>query len=252
MTYNLKGRVALVTGGSGGIGQQAALALGAAGAYVFVHYHSNAEGARATLEQLETAGGAGLIVGADLTHEEEIVKLVARIQREQGRLDILFNNAGSPVRKALLAECPTDLWREVFEVNVTSAFVLTREVTPLLKASGRGAIVNNLSLSIQSGGAGGAGAYAAAKGALQVMTRTWAKELAPSVRTNAIQPGVIETKHHEVFSTPEKLAEYRSQTPLGRNGQADEVAEAVVFLASDAARFINGAILDINGGRFLR
>jgi 3-oxoacyl-[acyl-carrier protein] reductase len=84
------------------------------------------------------------------------------------------------------------------------------------------------------------------------MTRTWAKELAPHIRTNAIMPGVIETRHHEVFSNPQKLEEYRKQTPLGRNGTAVEVAEAVVFLASDASLFMNGALLDINGGRYLR
>jgi 3-oxoacyl-[acyl-carrier protein] reductase len=87
---------------------------------------------------------------------------------------------------------------------------------------------------------------------LHVLTRTLARELAPQVRVNAIMPGVIATRHHEVFSTPEKMADYRKQTPLGRNGTPAEVAEAVVFLASDAARFMTGAILDINGGRFMR
>ncbi|HMC66738.1 MAG TPA: SDR family oxidoreductase, partial [Gemmataceae bacterium] len=100
--------------------------------------------------------------------------------------------------------------------------------------------------------AGGAGPYAAAKGALQVMTRTLARELAPQVRVNAIMPGVIQTRHHEVFSTPERMEEYRKQTPLDRVGTVEEVANAVLFLASDAASFITGAMLDINGGRFLR
>ena len=113
-------------------------------------------------------------------------------------------------------------------------------------------IIHNLSLSVQTGGANGAGPYAIAKGGLQVMTRTLARELAPTVRTNAIMPGVIETRHHEVFSTPERMQQYRNETPLGRNGTAEEVASAVLFLVSDAARFINGALIDINGGRFLR
>ena len=102
------------------------------------------------------------------------------------------------------------------------------------------------------GGANGAGPYAAAKGALQVLTRTLARELAPQVRVNAVMPGVIETRHHEVFSTPDRMEEYRRQTPLGRNGRAEEVAEAVLFLASDASAFLTGALLDVNGGRFLR
>ena len=124
---------------------------------------------------------------------------------------------------------------------LTSAFLVTRAAIPALRAA-KGCIINNLSLSVQTGGAGGAGPYAAAKGALQVMTRTLARELAPEVRTNAIMPGVIETRHHEVFSTPERMEDYRRQTPLGRNSTADEVAQAVVFLASDAASFMTGAI----------
>ena len=84
------------------------------------------------------------------------------------------------------------------------------------------------------------------------MTRTLSRELAPAVRVNAVMPGVVETRHHEIFSTPERMADYRKQTPLGRNGSAEEVAQAILFLASDAASFVTGAIIDINGGRFLR
>src|SRR6185437_11658756 len=120
---------------------------------------------------------------------------------------------------------------------------VTRRAIPYLRRSGHGSIINNLSLSVQTGGAGEAGPYAAAKGALQVMTRTLARELAPAVRVNAVMPGVIETRHHEVFSSPERMADYRKQTPLERNGTAEEVAEAVLFLASDAASFLNGALL---------
>ena len=106
--------------------------------------------------------------------------------------------------------------------------------------------------TVQTGGANGAGAYAAAKGGLQVFTRTLARELAPEVRANAIMPGVVETRHHEQFSTPERMAQYRAETPLGRNGTPEEVAAAVLFLVSDAARFLTGALIDISGGRFLR
>ena len=129
---------------------------------------------------------------------------------------------------------------------------MTRRAIPALRAAGRAAIVNNLSLSVQTGGANGAGPYAAAKGGLQVFTRTLARELAPTVRVNAVMPGVIETHHHEVFSTESRMEQYRRETPLGRNGAADEVAAAVVFLLGDESSFITGAVLDINGGRFLR
>ncbi len=152
----------------------------------------------------------------------------------------------------LLKEAGFDLWKNVFDVNMTSAFMVTKRAIPHLRKSGNGAIVNIISLSVQTGGANGAGPYAAAKGALLVFTRTLARELAPEVRTNAVIPGVIETHHHEIFSTPERMEQYKKETPLGRNGTAEEVAGAVLYLVSDAASFTNGAIIDVNGGRFLR
>jgi 3-oxoacyl-[acyl-carrier protein] reductase len=250
--FDLRGRAALVTGAGVGIGRAVALALAAAGAVVGVHYHTSAAGAQETLEEIDRRGGAGLLLSADLTVEAEVNQVVDRLAAEGGRLDILVNNAGSPIERSRVEDCSTQLWQRIFDVNVTSAFLVTRRAIPHLRASGRGSIVNNLTLSIQTGGSGGAGVYAAAKGALQVLTRTLARELAPAVRVNAVMPGVIETRHHEVFSTPDKMEEYRRQTPLGRNGTACEVAQAVLFLASDAASFVTGAILDVSGGRFLR
>jgi 3-oxoacyl-[acyl-carrier protein] reductase len=249
---DLSGRVALVTGAAVGIGRAIALVLGGAGAFVGIHYHTSEREAEGTLIALRECGASGMLLKADLTVEEQAKATVDRLAAEAGRLDILVNNAGSPLRRARIEDCPTDLWRQVFDVNVTAAFFVTRQAIPHLRRSGHGSIVNNLTLSVQTGGAGGAGPYAAAKGALQVLTRTLARELAPEVRANAIMPGVIETRHHEVFSTPERMEQYRRETPLGRNGAADEVAAAVLFLASDAARFVTGALIDVNGGRFLR
>jgi 3-oxoacyl-[acyl-carrier protein] reductase len=250
--FDLSGRVALVTGAGVGIGQAAAIALAGAGATVAVHYHQSAAGAERTLAEIENAGGCAFLHQADLTREDEAARLVNDVVARSGGLDILFNNAGNPLTRSSLEECPTDLWMQAFQVNVHAAFFVTRRAIPHLKKSGRSSIINNLSLSVQTGGAGGAGAYAAAKGALHVFTRTLARELAPLVRANAIMPGVVETKHHEVFSTPEKMADYRRQTPLGRNSTADEIAQAVLFLASDASSFITGGLIDLNGGRFLR
>ncbi|MFO0865916.1 MAG: SDR family NAD(P)-dependent oxidoreductase [Gemmataceae bacterium] len=249
---SLAGRVALVTGASSGIGQATAIALAVAGARVGIHFRSNEGGARATLDAVRNASSEGMLIQGDLSEPNEAHTVVDACVRHFGRLDILFNNAGSPIRMAPISECSYELWRRNFDVNVHSAFLVTQRAIPALRASKRGSIINNLSLSVQTGGSGGAGAYAAAKGALHVMTRTLAKELAPDVRSNAIMPGVIETPHHEEFTSAEKMENYRRQTPLARNGLADEVAAAVVFLASEAASFINGAILDINGGRFLR
>ena len=248
----LEGRAALVTGAGVGIGRAAAEALAACGAFVGVHYHASQSGAEETLARVREVGGDGLLIQADLTAPEQCRQLVDQFVERAGRLDILVNNAGSPVERVRMEDCPLETWEQLISVNLTSAFLVTQRAIPHLRASGNGVIVNNLSLSVQTGGANGAGPYAIAKGGLQVMTRTLARELAPEVRTNAIMPGVIETRHHEIFTSPERMEQYRQETPLGRNGQAEEVAAAIAFLASDAASFISGATLDINGGRFLR
>ncbi len=250
--HNLTQRVALVTGAGVGIGRASAVALAQCGASIGIHYNTSEAEARETLHLVEQAGARGVLLQADLTDEAAANSIVDRLHSAFGRIDILFNNAGAPLERMSIEHCTTDHWRKAFEVNATSAFFVTRRAIPHLRASGHGSIINNLSLSVQTGGAGGAGAYAAAKGALLVMTRTLSRELAPHVRANAIMPGVVETRHHEVFSTPERMEDYRRQTPLARNSTADEVAQAVVFLASDAASFMTGSIIDINGGRYMR
>jgi 3-oxoacyl-[acyl-carrier protein] reductase len=249
---DLSGRVALVTGAGVGIGRAIALALGEAGATVGIHYHSSRQGAEETYSTITSRGGVAELLPADLCVESQVNAVVDRLVAATGRLDILVNNAGSPIQFSSIEACPTELWKKALDVNVTSAFLVTRRAIPHLRATGRGSIINNLSLSVQTGGAGGGGPYAAAKGALQVLTRTLARELAPAVRVNAIMPGVIETRHHQVFGSPQRMEEYRQQTPLQRNGQADEVARAVVFLAGDGSSFVTGALIDVNGGRFLR
>lgn len=248
----LTGRAALVTGAGRDIGRAIALALGGAGATIGVHFHASESEAEETLAMLEKIGARGIPLRGNLTIEQDANDIVDRFVQAAGRLDILVNNAGSAGTRSSIEDCPTEVWRQAFEVNMHSAFFVTRRAIPALKAVGKGSIVNNLSLSVQTGGGGGAGPYAAAKGAMQVFTRTLAKELAPAVRANAIMPGVIETRHHALASSPEQMASYRKQTPMARNGKADEVAQVVLFLASDASSFMNGAVLDINGGRYFR
>ncbi|HRS06814.1 MAG TPA: glucose 1-dehydrogenase [Candidatus Ratteibacteria bacterium] len=250
--FNLNGRVALITGAGTGIGRAIAICLAQYGARICVHYHSSQKQAEQTLNEIKNTGSDGILIQADIANEKQADSIVDPVISKFGRLDILVNNAGSPIRRSKIEECSVELWKSVFDVNMTGAFIVTKKAIPHLRKAGNAAIVNIVSLSIQTGGANGSGPYAAAKGALLVFTRTLAKELAPEVRVNAVMPGVIETHHHEVFSTPERMEQYKKETPLGRNGTAEEVAGAVLYLVSDASSFTNGALIDINGGRFLR
>jgi 3-oxoacyl-[acyl-carrier protein] reductase len=250
--FNLSGRVALVTGAGVGIGAAIAKSLALAGAFVGIHHHRSRAGAEEVLQQIQQSGGEGMLLPADLEVAENCQQIVDQLVAVTGGLSILVNNAGGPIQRVSIEDCSLELWNRILLVNLTSAFLVTQRAASHLKASGHGAIVNNLSLSVQTGGAHGAGPYAIAKGGLEVLTRTLARELAPHVRCNSIMPGVIETRHHEAFSSAERMEQYRRETPLGRNGTAEEVAAAVLFLVSDAARFVNGALVDINGGRFLR
>jgi 3-oxoacyl-[acyl-carrier protein] reductase len=248
----LTGRVALVTGSGVGIGRAVAIELAGHGAKVVIHCHASRAEAEEVLAEVRRCRSDGIVIAADLTKPEEARRLVDQAVERFGRLDILVNNAGSVVARSRIEDCSLELWNEALAVNLTSAFLVTQRAIPHLRETGNGAIVNNLTLSVQTGGANGAGAYAAAKGGLQVFTRTLARELAPEIRTNAVMPGVIETRHHEQFTTPQRMEQYRAETPLQRNGAPDEVAGVVLMLVSDAGRFVNGALIDISGGRFLR
>lgn len=251
-TMDLTGKVALVTGGAVGIGKASVLALGRAGAFVGVHYYSSKDAAEALMAELQAENIKAVLLQGDLTVEDDAKRVIANLLAAGGRLDILVNNSGGLVKRAKIEECTVEVWRKSLDINSTSAFLITKHAIPHLRATGSGRIINLLSLSVQTGGANGAGAYAAGKGALMVFTHTLAKELAPHVRTNSIMPGTVETQHHEIHSTPEMLEAYRKQTPLGRNTMAEEVASSVLFLASDMSSHINGALIDISGGRFLR
>jgi 3-oxoacyl-[acyl-carrier protein] reductase len=251
-TLNLTDKVALISGAAVGIGRACALALGKAGAFVGINYHSSKDAAESLMETFALQNLKGMLLPADLTNEDQANAVVDKLVAETGRLDILVNNSGGLVKRAKIEETTLDNWRKSLDINLTSAFLVTKRAIPHLRNTGSGRIVNLLSLSVQTGGANGAGAYAAPKGGLMVFTHTLAKELAPHIRTNSVMPGTVETQHHEIHSTPEMLENYRKQTPLGRNTMAEEVASSVLFLASDMSSHINGALIDISGGRFLR
>jgi 3-oxoacyl-[acyl-carrier protein] reductase len=251
-TLNLTGKVAFISGAAVGIGRATALALGQAGAFIGIHYYSSQAAAESLLAELTAQNIGAMLLPADLTVETEANAVIDRLVGETGRLDIVVNNSGGLVKRAKIEDCTLENWHKSLDVNLTSAFLVTKHAIPHLRATGNGRIVNVLSLSVQTGGANGGGAYAAAKGGLMVFTHTLAKELAPHVRTNSVMPGTVETQHHEIHSTAEMMENYRQQTPLGRNTFAEEVASSVLFLVSDMSSHINGALIDISGGRFLR
>jgi 3-oxoacyl-[acyl-carrier protein] reductase len=192
-------------------------------------------------------------VRADLRHSEGIRHLVDEAVAALGPIDILVNNAGSLVRRLPIRELTEEGWDDILALNLKSAVFCTQAVAPSMITRRAGAIVNVGSIAGHSGGGPGAGPYAAAKAGLVAMTKSLAKELAPhGVRVNAIAPGVIDTPFHEVFSTPEMMRAFVNAIPLGRIGTPSEVAKVIAFLASDAASYIVGETIEVNGGQMMR
>jgi 3-oxoacyl-[acyl-carrier protein] reductase len=245
-----KDKVAIVTGGGRDIGKSISLRLAAEGAKVVINYRSDEAAARATLDAIEAAGGTALLARADVTKADEVVALVkAATDAFGGKVDILVNCAGGMVARKTLAEMDEAFFDTVMDLNLKSAFLVTKAVLPHLESGA--AIVNIASQAGRDGGGPGASIYAASKGALMTLTRSWAKELGPQgIRVNALNPGLIGTSFHDIFSKPEGRAAVAGNTPLRREGHPDEVAAAVAFLASGDASFLTGTNVDINGGLF--
>lgn len=252
MSYSdLKGKKVLVTGSSSGIGAATAELFAAEGCFVGVHYFETRDGGIATLEKVK-ALSSGVLLKADMRQEREVEDMVAAFAHEAGGIDILVNNAGTLIQRFKFDEASLDFFEDIFATNVRSVFLATRAALPHLRNS-RGCIVNLGSVAGHNGGGGGSGIYAAAKAAVHTMTIAMAKEFGPyGIRVNTVCPGLIETRFHERFSTPERKAAMAKDTPVGRNGAAEDVARAIVFLASDAAAFIDGENLAVNGGALMR
>jgi NAD(P)-dependent dehydrogenase (short-subunit alcohol dehydrogenase family) len=169
-----------------------------------------------------------------------------------GPIDILVNNAGSLVERQRLAQITEERWDEIMNLNLKSAMLFSQMVAPSMIERRTGAIINLVSIAGRNGGGPGATAYATAKGALITMTKGMARELAPmGVRVNAVSPGVIDTPFHEVFSTPEMIKNFVAGIPMGRVGTSMECATTIAFLASDAASYIAGETIEVNGGQLM-
>lgn len=257
MTQKLLGKRALVTAGAQGIGLAISRALASAGCDVFVHYHTSHDAATALCAELTAGGVRSGCTPGDLTRSDGCHRTVDEAVAFLGGLDVLVNNAGSLLARKPLAETDDAFWGEVMRLNLDSARWVTQAALPHLTEAGRtrggASIVNLSSLAGRHGGGPGAIVYATAKGAMLTMTRGMATELGPKgVRVNAVAPGLILGSTFHTIHTPEE-AQRRliAGIPLGRAGTTDDVARAVVFLASELDGFITGATLDINGGVYL-
>ena len=240
--FRLEGQLALVTGGSRGIGRAVALHLARTGAQILLHYHSNRDAAESVAREI---GGSVQLLRADLRSPTEIDALI----RSLGdiRLDILVNNAGL-WGSTPLGSTPLETLEAMLDVNVKGMFWLTQAALPLLREGAR--IVNLSSIAGRVGRAGGRSVYGATKAAVDAFTRNWALELAPrKIRVNAVAPGYIETDMTAGYFSDQRILQHSvDRQPFGRLGHADEVAEVVLFLCSPASNWITGDSLNVSGG----
>ena len=248
----MTGRVALVTGASTGIGRWSAIAMAECGATVAINYCKNQAGGEETLQAVEAAGGRGVLIQADVSTKAGAQTLVAATRAQLGAIDILVNNAGDLVERRSLREFDEDLWDRVMNLNLKSVWLVSQAVMSEMIERKTGTIINVGSIAGHNGGGPGAAVYATSKAAVHCLTKGLAKELAPhGIRVNGVAPGVIDTPFHERMSTPAMMEQFAASVPLGRTGTSEECGRVIAFLASDAAAYLNGELIEINGGQLM-
>jgi 3-oxoacyl-[acyl-carrier protein] reductase len=245
--FTIHGRVALVTGASRGLGKAMAFGLARAGAKVAINYANSREHADRTFREFRDAGLHGMLVRADVTDEADVARMCADIERELGPVDIAVYNATGPQPLKPIEEYDWAFYQEMYDFFVKSPFLITRRVLPHMKKQRWGRIIN-ITSEVFRRGTHPFSAYVAAKGAQTGWTRAMAGELAPwGITVNAVAPGWIPVERHA--NDPEEMKEgYRKLIPMGHFGIPSDIAGAVTFLASDAARFVTAADIPVNGG----
>jgi NAD(P)-dependent dehydrogenase (short-subunit alcohol dehydrogenase family) len=249
MKINSPTKVALVTGGSRGIGAATCIQLAAEGYTVIVNYAQSQTAANAVVAAITTAGGSAFALQADVADEAQVLTMFAQIDTRYRRLDALVNNAGVVDVGSRVEAMSVSRLKRMFETNIIGSFVCAREAIKRMKGSG-GAIVNLSSAAARLGGSGQYVDYAASKGAIDTFTIGLAKEVAAEgIRVNGVRPGIIDTEIHASGGSPNRVAQMAPLVPMQRGGSADEVASAIVWLLSDAASYVTGAFIDVTGGR---
>jgi NAD(P)-dependent dehydrogenase (short-subunit alcohol dehydrogenase family) len=245
--------IMLVTGGSRGIGAATALMAAARGWRVALSYKDNAQAADAVVDQILGAGGTAIAVRADVSNEADVLRLFSTVDEQLGTLSVLINNAGMLEQQIRLDQMALDRWQRVFSANVFGSFLCAKQAVLRMstKYGGHGgSIVNLSSAASRIGSPNEFIDYAAAKGAIDSMTIGLAKEVATEgIRVNAVRPGLIHTEIHASAGEPGRVDRAKSGVPMQRGGTAEEVAEAIMWLASEQASYVTGTLLDVTGGR---
>jgi 3-oxoacyl-[acyl-carrier protein] reductase len=204
------------------------------------------------MEQITASGGDAMLVGGDVSDAGEVERMAREVEDRYGRLDVLVNNAGSLIERRSFSEMTEDLWDRVISVNLKSVFLCSKAVLPMMKRQGSGRIINMTSVAARNGGGPGSAAYASAKGGVSTLTRAMAKDLvSENILVNGVAPGVITTPFHDRFTPPDVRENMAAAIPMGREGTPEEVAGAVLFLASPWADYLVGEIIEVNGGQLM-
>jgi 3-oxoacyl-[acyl-carrier protein] reductase len=250
--YDLTGKNALITGASSGIGRAAAVALAECGADIGINYFRNQTGAEECAAEVTALGRRAALIKADVSHRSGVEQLIAAAHAQLGSIDILVNNAGDLIERCRIEDFTDDLWDRVMDLNLRSVYLCSQAVMPEMIERKQGNIIIVGSIAGRNGGGPGAAVYSAAKAGAMCLTKGLAKELARhGIRVNGVAPGVIATPFHERLSTPQMLAQFVEGIPLGRLGTAEECGSVIAFLASGASSYLDGEMIEINGGQLM-